>query len=43
MMQVTEKEWYYRNAEKERHGPYGFSEVEISYFITIARFSNTEI
>lgn len=28
MMQVTEKEWYYRNAEKERHGPFGFTEIK---------------
>ncbi|XP_035216788.1 dnaJ homolog subfamily C member 13-like isoform X2 [Stegodyphus dumicola] len=28
MMLMTEKEWYYRNAEKERHGPFGFSEVK---------------
>ncbi|KAF8773592.1 DnaJ subfamily C member 13 like protein [Argiope bruennichi] len=28
MMMMTEKEWYYRNAEKERHGPFGFNEIK---------------
>ncbi|GIY06445.1 dnaJ homolog subfamily C member 13 [Caerostris darwini] len=28
MMLMTEKEWYYRNAEKERHGPFGFNEIK---------------
>ncbi|XP_042910016.2 dnaJ homolog subfamily C member 13 isoform X1 [Parasteatoda tepidariorum] len=30
-MQMTEKEWYYRNAEKERHGPFGFNEMKELY------------
>lgn len=28
MMMMTEKEWYYRNAEKERYGPFGFNEIK---------------
>ncbi|XP_054717127.1 dnaJ homolog subfamily C member 13-like [Uloborus diversus] len=28
MMMMTEKEWHFRNAEKERNGPYGFSEMK---------------
>ena len=27
MLEDSEQEWYYRNVEKERLGPYSFSEV----------------
>ena len=35
MERSSEKEWYFGNAEKERLGPYSFTEVQLQTFVSV--------